>query len=63
MTIPILYHIDITKTNHPKSGYQTKWGNLNGGQASLYWQGLNIGNGYKARLRDKTTGNVIARKG
>ncbi len=44
------YKIEVTKTNHPKSEYQTKYGNLTILQAAFYWSGLNIGNGYKARL-------------
>ena len=57
-----LYTIEVTKTNTPKSGYQTRWGNLASAQAAFYWRGLNIGNGYKARMRDMTTKKIIARK-
>ena len=48
-----------------KSAYKTKWaftGNL--GQAVLYYNGLNIGNGYKKRLLMPSCGRkpVLARQ-
>ena len=56
------YQIEITKSPNPKSGYRTKYGNLNPRDAAFYWASLNIGNGYKARLRSNATGDIIARK-
>ena len=56
------YTIEVTKTNKPKSGYAVRWSNMQPTQATLYWAGLNIGNGFKARMRDNKTGKVIRRK-
>ena len=56
------YDIEVTKTNLPKSRYERKYGGLHSAQAAGYWRGLNIGNGYKARLRDRETNKIIARK-
>ena len=56
------YTIEVTKTNKPKSGYKVRWSNLNTAQANIYWRGLNIGLGYKARLRADLTGKIINRK-
>ncbi len=56
------YTIEVTKTNKPKSGYKIRWANLPLHQAAFYWRGLNIGNGYKARVRDDETKKITNRK-
>ena len=56
------YNIEITKTNKPKSGYRIKWSGLNVSRAEFYWDCLNVGNGYKARVRNNFTGKIVARK-
>jgi len=58
----ITYNIEVTKTNKPKSGYKTRFSKLQPTQATLYWAGMNIGNGFKARLRDNSTGKIVRRK-
>lgn len=56
------YTIEVTKTNKPKSAYKVRWANLDSMTASFYWDGLNIGNGYKARMRCVQTKRIIWRK-
>ena len=56
------YTIEVTKTNKPKSGYQVRYSKLQPTQATLYWAGMNIGRGFKARLRDNKTGKIVRRK-
>jgi hypothetical protein len=56
------YNIEVTKTNKPKSGYKVRWSNMILSQAAFYWQGLNIGNGFKARVRNNLTGKITNRK-
>lgn len=56
------YTIEVTKTNSPKSRYVPKYSRLQPTQATLYWAGMNIGNGFKARFVDDQTGKVIRRK-
>ena len=61
--MPTTYKIEVTKTNKPKSGYKIRWSGMTPSNASIWWRGLNIGNGYKARLVNQVTGEVVARKG
>jgi hypothetical protein len=56
------YTIEVTETNKPKSGYQPRYSKLQPTQATLYWAGMNIGRGFKARLRDDKTGKIVRRK-
>lgn len=56
------YNIEVTKTNKPKSGYKVRWSDLTVIQVTMYWRGLNIGKGFKARMRDNLTGKIIDRK-
>jgi hypothetical protein len=42
-----------------RSAYQTKYSTTNAAQAEMLYRGLNIGNGYKKRL--KKNGKIIAR--
>ncbi len=57
----MMYKIEIKKiTSHRK--YKTQYANLGVHQTNIIWQGLNIGNGYRARLIDQATDKVIARK-
>jgi hypothetical protein len=58
----ITYTIEVTKTNHPKSGYEKRYSGLNESVAEIYWRGINIGNGFKARMRNCVTGKIERRK-
>ena len=58
----ITYTIEVTSSPRQKSGYKAKWAGLTYGQSRVYWNGLNIGNGYKARMRECPTGKIVARK-
>lgn len=57
---PAHYEIQVTVTPAQKARYERRFATENAAQAAVYWRGLNIGNGYRARmlLNDK----VIARK-
>lgn len=56
-----IFTIEITKRPTPKSGYGV-WKSFERAAPAIciYWRGLNIGRGYRARL--KRNGKVIGRK-
>lgn len=56
----MIYTIEVTVCPTPKSAYRQRWAFDSEGQAALYWNGLNIGNGYRARIR--CNGHTVARK-
>lgn len=52
----------IESTVSPTSGeYEGRFGSLSPGQAAVYWRGLNIGLGYRARLLN-ARGKTVATK-
>lgn len=57
---PHLYAVESTKSPRLKSGYEVRMTTDDKGEALWYWNALNIGNGYKGRLREN--GKIIARK-
>ena len=46
-----------------KGSYRTRYAVDSLGQADLLYRGINIGNGYKKRLVDTSTGLTLARFG
>lgn len=44
-----------------KSAYKTRWAFESANQAILWYRGINTGNGYKKRLINEETGEVIER--
>ncbi len=49
------YQVEVTKTRHPKSGYRIVYTADTEYVAAFYYSGINIGNGYKKRLRRNGT--------
>ena len=56
------FQIEVTKQPNAKSRYEIRDSDLTSEQASVLWNGLNIGNGYRARLRNLTTGKLVGWK-
>jgi hypothetical protein len=51
----------VIQIGRNKSKYSNKWSFDNLNQAIMWYNGLNIWNGYKKRILDRTTNKVIER--
>lgn len=56
----LCYEVQVGKGD--KGSYKTRYVFRNLDAAIWYYNSINIGNGYKKRLRDNETGEVIARQ-
>lgn len=45
-----------------KGSYKTRWAFDNLGQAQMWYNGINVWNGYKKRILDLVTGKVLYRE-